>query len=251
LIKEKKMKKILFLIITVISGMLLSSCEADNYAEPDGALTGELIDAVTQKPYISQQPDGFEIRCTILGWEGDENTGAQKFWGKANGTFNNDKIFAGTYRVVPMTGGFHPIEADTVEIRSKQVTVHSFTVTPYVSISDVSIEKDPDVADGIIMTFSIHTNTLYEADGVTVKSKATFASCKLFASKRTNKVGSNANDGDITLSAVTGVTDEPQTFTVKRKGFEAGNTYYLRIGARCSESPTNGYNMTEIVELQF
>jgi hypothetical protein len=235
--------------------MILSSCEADNYAEPDGALSGELIDAITQKPYISEQPNGFRIRCTILEWEGDPNTGAQSFWGKADGTFNNDKIFAGTYRVLPMSGGFHPVSYDDaaiVEIRSNQVSVQNFTVTPYVSFSNVSIEKDPNTANGVIAIFTLNTNTLYEADGTTVKSQATIRDCMLFASKRTNKVGSNAYDGDVSASAISlKEIDLGKPITVKQRGFTTGNTYYLRIGARCTESPDARYNMTEIVELQF
>jgi hypothetical protein len=245
------MKRIL-LLICIASGMMFTSCEIDNYAAPDGALTGELIDAVTQKPYISEQPNGFRINCTVIEWIGDVNVGAQSFWGKADGTFNNDKIFAGMYRVQPALGGFHTVQADTLEIRSKQVTVHNFTVTPYVSFSNVSIEKDPNVADGVIATFTPNKNVLYAEDGTTVKSKATIRDYMLFASKRTNKVGFNAYDGDVsTASTALKEEDLGKPVIVKQKGFQAGTTYYLRIGARCTESPDARYNMTEIVELQF
>jgi hypothetical protein len=232
--------------------MMFTSCEIDNYAAPDGALTGELIDAITQKPYISEQPNGFRINCVVLEWKGDVNVGGQNFWGKADGTFNNDKIFAGMYRVQPVSGGFHTVQADTLEIRSKQVTVHNFTITPYVSFSNVSIEKDPNVADGIIATFTPNTNVLYAEDGTTVKSQATIRDYMLFATKRTSQVGSSAYDSDVSKDAASlNEEDLGKPLTFKRTGFKAGTTYYLRIGARCTESPDARYNMTEIVELQF
>lgn len=248
---KNSIKEALFLLCLAFC-LSLSSCEIDNYAEPDGTLRGELIDSITRKPYISEQPNGFQISCVIQGWEGSATVGSQTFWGKANGTFNNSKIFAGVYNVYPQAGGFHTasVKRELLEIRSKQVTAHNFTVMPYVSFSDVSITKDPDVTDGIIATFTLNTNTLYAAD--TVRSVATFRDYIVFATDRTPLVGVNYYDAEVSIGPVEagdGILGTP--ITVRKRGFKPNTTYYLRVGARCKESPNAAFNMTETVTLQF
>jgi hypothetical protein len=209
-----------------------------------------VTDAITGKPYISEQPNGFHVNCVSLTWEGDVRTGTQSFWGKADGTYNNDKIFAGTYRVYIANGAFHSGRVDTLEVRSKKVTVNDFTVTPYVSFSDVSIAKDPNAADGIIATFTLRTNPVYGDDG-TVSIAATIRDYFVFATKRSSKVGVNIYDSDVSVAQVR-LTEEQLgiPITVRKRGFTPG-TYYIRVGARCDESPDARYNMTEIVEMKF
>jgi hypothetical protein len=243
-----KMKNLLLILMTGV-GVLLSSCEVDNYAEPDGIIRGTVYDAITGEPIISEQPNGFRISCNGVKWQGSLTEGGQSFWGKADGTFNSEKIFAGVYRVY-LSGPFHTTTADTVEIKSKKVSVHDFTVTPFVGFEDVSIVKDPDVAGGIIATFTVHTYPEYAAD--TVKTEANIRNYQLFASSRTRHVGINAYDGEVSTGEIALTAERlGQAIIVKKTGFRAGKTYYLRLGARCWESPEARYNFTQLVRLDF
>lgn len=251
------MKNILmFFIACIASGLLFSACEMDNYDAPDGGIRGTLYDALTGLPYISEQPNGFRISSSILTWQGAESASGQAFWGKADGTFNNDKIFAGTYRVYPGSGGFYGVKQDTVVINSNQMTEHDFYVTPYVSFRDVSIVEDPNAPGTVVATFTIHANVEMAYDPVqgidTVKTKATIRDYQFFASKRTAKVGVNAYDDDVSNVPKTLTTaDLDVPIVVRKTGFKAGTTYYIRIGARCTESPDARYNMTEIFKIEI
>jgi hypothetical protein len=237
-------------VFGLVLAVAFSSCEIDNYAEPDGHITGTLIDAITGQPYITEQPNGFRVNCRWAAWSGDETSASQSFWGKADGTYNNDKIFAGTLIVGVGNGSFHNIPSDTLEVRSKKTTVHDFTVTPYVSFYDVSIVKDPNTAGGAVITFTLRTNPLYAAD--TVQSAATIRDYSIFATQRSSKVGINVFDSDVSvINTRLTEADLGKPIVVRKSGFKSGATYYIRVGARCNESTDARHNMTEIVKLEF
>ena len=117
-------KKRIISIAYLLTAILFFSCEIDNYDAPDGTLTGRIIDAVTGTPISTEQPNGFRIRYEEISWS--DNATAQFFWGKADGTFNNTKLFAGRYRVTPVEGAFLTPDAKEVEVGSKKNDIRRF-----------------------------------------------------------------------------------------------------------------------------
>ena len=233
---KRKVYVLLTLCISVCT--LFSSCEVDNYPEPDGTLTGTLIDATTNQGLITQQPGGCSVRYTEVSW--GENAQQESFTVKPDGTFRNTKIFAGTYEV-STTGPFAPVEAKRVEITSGGTTDVSFTVTPLVSFSNVSIVKDGNT---IKATFRMTKNV----------DSAAPRNYRVFATSLTSRVGtatgtfeSGASSGEIAMTDADFGVDKTVTVT---GSFIAGRTYYVRIGAFCTSS-TSGYNLSQIVELKF
>jgi hypothetical protein len=114
----------------------------------------------------------------------------------------------------------------------------------------VIIVKDPNVANGIMATFTVHTHIEYAAD--TVKTEATIRNYQLFASSCTRHVGINAYNGEVSIGEIALTSEELKTaITVRKTGFRVGKTYYLRLGARCWESPEARYNFTQLVKLDF
>jgi hypothetical protein len=229
---------ILYIACIAMTGMFVS-CEVDNYEGPDGTLTGNVIDAVTGNPILTEQPNGFRIRYKEISWS--ETATDQYLWGKPDGTFNHTKLFAGTYEITAVEGAFVTPATQQVEIKSGGVTTATFTVTPYVSFSNVSIVKEG--ATSVKATFTINRNV----------PEAAPQDYRIFASSKTPYVGTNSggSESDVSLSATPFTEADLGTpIVVTLNNYVAGKTYYIRIGARCTNSSSR-YNMTEVFEIQM
>src|SRR3989337_2921695 len=105
-------KNIVFLLIIVIV-TLFTSCEIDNYAEPNGAIYGNIIDNITNETLQSEQPGGFNIK---LYEKGGRMNSPIIFSGKPDGTFENAWIFRNEYKVIPTEGAFFPVDTAVVKV---------------------------------------------------------------------------------------------------------------------------------------
>jgi hypothetical protein len=217
----------------------MASCEVDNYSGPDGTLTGSVIDAITGQPILTEQPNGYRIKYKEISWS--ETATDQYLWGKPDGTFSHTKFFAGAYEMSAVEGAFPASDVQTVEIKPGGAATVHFTVTPYISFSNVSIVKEG--ASSVKVTFTITRNI----------SGAALQDYRIFASSRTPHIGANTGGSENNVSqAATPLTeaDLGVPIAVTLDNYEAGKTYYIRVGARCA-NPSNRYNMTEVVKIQF
>ena len=229
----KKLFNILFFISTCI---WMTSCEVDNYEEPDATLTGTVIDATTGKGLITEQPNGFLIYYKEIAAE-YPSAQFRTFQGKADGTFNNSKLFAATYEVYPGLGAFVVPDVQTVKLSPGSETTVNFTVTPYVSISNVSMTKAGSNALTVQFTLS--------------KNAGTIQDYRIFATNKTPLVGSNITDNVGGGAVALQESDLGMSISVDLSGFETGYKYWVRVGARCNEAPSGRYNMSEVFEIQF
>lgn len=133
---SKKTFKYLRVLWTLVIVALFASCnEIDNYDEPDGSIYGTLTDEITNENFQSEQPNGFSIK---LFEKGSEMNSPITFWGKPDGTYKNAWIFQNEYQVVPTEGAFFPV--DTVVVQVREETELNFTVTPFLAVTNVSIQ---------------------------------------------------------------------------------------------------------------
>jgi len=234
----------------------LSSCELDSYAEPDGIVSGTLRDTKADDGvFWTEQPNGFQIVCTETSWTASETPGGQTFWGKADGTFHNDRVFAATYSIIPRNGAFHSAKAQSLEVKTGKDPALVFDVIPYCSFHDVTIEQV--LPNSVRVTFKVTTNAIADDPSTTdidETSAVTIQNWRLFASGRTPYVGNNsgANDSDVSTGARSLIDSQlGQEITYTQTGFKTGTTYYLRLGARCTETPGGVYNMTKIWKIEF
>jgi hypothetical protein len=130
-----------------------------------------------------------------------------------------------------------------------------FDVIPYCSLHEVSVEKDPVKANSIVVKFKVTTNPVAddpdtEADETV---NATIRNWRVFVTSRTPYVGANIFDADVSTASDQEMTESQlgKTIVWTKSGFVPGTKYYLRIGARCTESPKDRYNMTKIYEIEF
>lgn len=157
------MKKILYLFGITLWG--LSSCTSiDNWDEPDCTFYGTVIDSYTGEPLLASQND-WQIRIWERSWTGQEGgaTDKQDLRIKQDGTYQNTKLFAGTYDMLPYDGPFWPV--DTVKnVKLSSSTRQDFTVTPYLQIIDFKTEvgtwdfgtqEVPNIQPSLTMYFRI------------------------------------------------------------------------------------------------
>lgn len=151
------MKKITF--YTLLFGLFsFSSCELfeiDNYDPPAETLQGEVVDVETGEPVLTDQgSEGIRVRLTELSW--GDNVTPNDFYCMPDGTFQNTKIFKGTYNI-RVDGPFIPLlreddrgvpladETQTINIEG--VTKVRFEVQPFLKVEWVG---EPQVINGRI-----------------------------------------------------------------------------------------------------
>lgn len=229
------MKKINILMLLLIVVLTMSCEKLDNYDDPKERLTGRLTDQMTGDALITEQPNGFRIKMSEISWS--DNPEPEYFWGKADGTFNNTKIFAGTYEITPVEGAFFPVEAQTLEIKG---TVEiEFKVIPYLSVSVADIKRIND--ETIEITYTIARKQIGDK----------ILDSRVFISTNPN-VGTNILDNDLSpLKDLKDIPDEEilqTTFKETIKGFVKGKTYYVRVGAR-TDNANKRYNFTKVIKV--
>ena len=150
------MKKISFYILW-LALLSFSSCsmfEVDNYDEPSETLQGEVVDAATGERVLTDQgSEGIRVRLTELSW-GDNVTHNPDFNCMPDGTFQNTKLFKGTYNV-RIDGPFIPLlreddrgvplADETQNVDIKGVTQVRFEVQPFLKVEWVG---EPTVSNG-------------------------------------------------------------------------------------------------------
>ena len=227
------MKKILLFYVFVA---LLASCKVDTYPLPSETLTGRLITADGQ-PLLTEQPNGFRIQLKEI-VNGQPSYSPQYFWGKADGSFNNSKIFAGEYIIQPVEGAFLDVDPVQVDIKGGRTEIN-FEVVPFLTImADIST-SGPD----LIVRYRIQ-----KAPGA-----GKIMTARLLVSKWNPNVGMNRVDYETTrdLSQTDDGTIVITTYQDKIQDvFENGVTYYIRVAALAANT-SGRYNFSEVTCLEM
>lgn len=231
------MKKISVLISMMFAFGLISCGPIDNMDGPDAAITGSLIDETTNKPLITEQPNGFRMKMVETSWS--ESATPEYFWGKADGTFKNTKIFSATYDVQPVEGAFFPIDPVSVHIKKSENI--DFKVTPYLTVTPSHIEL---VNDAIAVEWTLSRTKVGDK----------ILDTRVFVVENNPNVGTNffttALSPMVDLSEVADDEALATTYQQTITGLTKGKTYHVRIGARTNNS-SKRYNFSETVEVVY
>lgn len=133
------MKKFTYSLFAGVSVFLATSCMGvDNFDEPSAHFTGRIIDSTTGENILADQGE-----CRIRIWEKSYslNPGNQDIPVKQDGTYNNTKLFNGTYDVVP-EGAWWP--CDTIRVGIGGTVIQDFEVVPYLKLFDFKTELVDD-----------------------------------------------------------------------------------------------------------
>lgn len=270
------MKRIGFYIL-MFALASFSSCgffELDNYDEPAETLQGEIVDAATGEPVLTDQgSEGIRVRLNELSW-GDNVTHNPDFYAMSDGTFQNTKLFKGNYNV-RIDGPFIPLlredergvpladETQTLDIEG--VTKVKFEVQPFLKIEWVD---EPTVSNGKITAKVRVTRAVSEDDfrakiepmGGYSNSFLNVTDIQLFVSY-SSSVGYRARDErwsskiEYTGSAFGALLGE--TITIESNGtIPEGRVVFIRAAARINYdtprgSGTRRWNYNEAKEVMI
>lgn len=246
-------------LVTVLVGF--SACEIDNLDAPDARIIGTIYDHNGIPLQLEQGKGSGHIRITELSYldkTGVEVVTAQELSLKVDGTFRNDKLFAGTYFMHPYRGPFYPLdslEMKTVVLKGGSTTNVDFTVTPYLEVEWVEEPKIVEYEEGE------HPNgkpagkyfkasakfKLVEKEGVAHPGvlAGTFCVSNTHYASAGNRTGDYyGSDFSVTNSQ----EGETITFVAQRDIEFYGQDYYFRIGFK-SKDTDQKFNYTTIKKL--
>jgi hypothetical protein len=275
-IKNYKMKKVSF-YISLFAAFSFTSCslfELDNYVEPIETLQGEVVDAETGEPVLTDQgSEGIRVRLTELSW-GDNVTPNPDFFCMPDGTFQNTRLFNGNYNI-RVDGPFIPLiredergvpladETQTVDI--KGLTKVMFEVQPFLKVEWVG---EPTVVNGKVKAQVRVTRAVSETEfqskiepmGGYSSSFLNVTDIQLFVSY-SSTVGYRARDerwsNKIEFSGSAFNTKLGQTITIESSGtIPSGKVVFIRAAARINYdtpkgSGTRRWNYNEPMQLMI
>lgn len=220
------MKKLLILLSSLL---LVASCDwfvFDNQEGYNAQISGKFIDSETGELVPMGFPNVSSISVIEEGWDAEET---QTWYVKPNGTYTNNLVFAGNYRIQTSDSNFYPLtEQFTINRGANTV---DFTVTPYARIIDPEITYD-SANSRIVAKFKVSLGDATKANSV-----------KVFLLGYTDRFVSDGfnNFTDASAKLEAGVVADGQTeytlyvdvtsTTNNNSQFKYKRTHYVRIGA--------------------
>ena len=264
------MKNLLYIAIGVALLSFTTSCTAiDNWDGPDSGVTGTVYDVYTQKPILASQSE-LNIRIWERSYTGFEDGAStyQTLNVKQDGTYNNSKLFSGTYDFYPYDGCFWSSPEDTIKgvvLQKGKKTVQDITVTPYLQIIDFKTEL---VGEDLTIKYRVRAPLLSRND-VNIGNLywvRFFISFTMYCGNGNN---SNIGFGEwhnpeyngrkelnrrwtdvINDEGGNGVDTSPE-YTLGPITLKRGYLYRVRGGANTNTGSSRPYNYSEIVEIDL
>jgi hypothetical protein len=251
------MKKMRNIIISGLVGLALSGCNKnDNYTAPNDTLTGTIIDATTGKALQTANGD---TRLYVLetSYKATSNPIPQYFNVQQDGTFNNSKVFGGTYKLYPTDGPFVPLVytdatgtivdngSKTVQVGNGTTTV-GFTVTPFLTVSFVG-EPVLNADNTVTVNCKFERGTNDPTRQFNVTDVFLFISSTPFVS---NGAYDNTISKDVLYTGTAGNALLGQTVTITSIApLGTHRPYWVRIGARTADNVNKRYNYTDVKQV--
>jgi hypothetical protein len=218
----------------------------DNWDEPDARFHGRIIDAYTGENLMTSQ-DEWSIRIWETSWK-DGIPNYQSLSVMQDGSYNNTKLFAATYDMLPYGGPFWP--CDTVKnVVLKKTVEQDFTVTPYLQVIDFKTSLN-----GTNLILSCRLKAPRRNGLPDLFEIKPFISLTSFCGNGNNSyININEyNNKRIQINksweAEVGDADTSGTYNVGPLPVKSGYTYYVRLGAAVNDA-NRKYNYSPIVKV--
>ncbi len=226
--------KISYIILTMGIVFMLGSCELLNYDGPDAMFHGAILDSETGDTIYQDIIDGSTIDYIEQGFENPE---IQKLIFRPDGTFRNNIMFSGKYKMIPTRGNF--FTPDTLDITIKPGdNKYDFEVVPYARIKNVRLQvKAVGGKDYVVATFNIEQ-----------LASEPIVSIIMVMDKNPN-VGRRINERFFERSINSNVDPETdQLIWLPLSYFQEGTKYYIRVGA-LTDRPEAKYNWNKAIRI--
>ncbi len=236
---------ILFVIIGIL--LLMASCELDNFDEPSAALYGTILDNNGDPLQTTQGGGNMKLKMEELSWAGGDSTISiipRNLNVKQDGTYENNKLFNGEYRITPIEGPFFPYSENGEIVNVSGSTKYDFSVIPYLNVEWVI---EPYLNDSAFIRASIRF-TRNSHDSIPMPD---LNDCQLYIS--TTQYSGRNNYDDQLAAAPIEVTNDKEGTTIQlitgRAIKYVGATYYVRAGVSCKDQYKK-YNYTDIKKVE-
>ena len=239
------MKQITYIFLGVMLLGFSSCLKKDNWDEPDMQLSGTIMDSYTGKPLLTSQND-WKIRYWERSWTESVPIN-QEIPVKQDGTYNNSKMFAGTYDILPYGGPFWPV-TDTVKNvvlgAGKNGGQQDFTVTPYLQVVDFETSLQ-----GTDLTLKVRLKAPIRAGLPNMVDIKPFLSLTNFVGESNYINIAEFNDKRIQVNKSwideNGDVETSKLYTIGPLPVKSGYTYNVRVGANVNDA-NRKYNYSEI-----
>lgn len=240
--------KIFKIIFSILFSLLVFSCQKDNFDGPDASFYGKIVD---QNGNLVPQDiiDG----SVIMAYEqGFETPVAQKWFIMNSGEFRNDMVFSNEYEIRLENGNFFPI-AERVKIKPGG-NEHNFTVTPYITFTECSIEYDESLKR-VKANFKIRPGD----PQVKMSRMTLYVFTDMYVSANVNmnvKVTGmpNKNTGSVLVSSYPGNIQDLYIDVSDASVFRPGSNYYFRVGIQGIFDGVgtikHNYSETQVIAIQ-
>lgn len=234
------MKKLISKLLFGAGVFAISACtKIDNYPGPDASFQGRFIDATTHANFETST-NSIQVQLEQISWSATPTP--QYIPSKTDGTFEDTKLFKGTYRIIPKGGAFWPVY-DSLKMDIKQGSTHDFTLTPYIEIKNLAY-----VLNGTTLTLT------YNIDAPVVAGMPTIIDTQPYVNT-TKLVGAGASIRDFSdVNAVTinkdfiDMTDADKAITLTIPNLLPGRTFFVRVGVRLNDSYKSS-NFSEVIQI--
>lgn len=237
------MKKSIFAILLPLA-VFCSCAKTDNYAAPNASFQGNVIDSVTGQNLLTET-GGASILMEQISWSSTPDP--YNVPTKPDGSFEDTRIFSGTYKLLATQGAFWP--ADTVQQQISGNTSVNFTVVPYLEITNFAHTQD---ADSLVMTCQLmapRTANLPQILEVWPFVNSTeYVGSGAYISNFTISDQSNGAYNLDPINSNWNATIAATTYKCVVHGLIAGRTYYARLGVRVNDSYKK-YNFSPVIEV--
>jgi hypothetical protein len=240
------MKKILYIVLGVLVMSVTSCMEVDNWAEPDTRVHGRIIDSYTGENLLTAQGD-WGIRIWERTWKDSEPT-AQSLSVMQDGSYNNNKLFGGTYDMLPYGGPFWPV--DTLrDVVFGGTTEQDFTVTPYLQVLGLETELK-----GLKLTLTCVVKAPIRQGLPNLVEVKPFLSLNQFCGATNgsfidlNEYNEKRIQYNKPWVEAFGDVEQSEVIRIGPLPVKPGYTYYVRVGANVNDA-NKKYNYSEIVKV--
>jgi len=233
----KKLIRNLLLGATILTSAACT--KIDNYDGPDASFQGRLIDATTHANFETSG-NSIQVQLEQISWSATPTP--QFIPSKFDGTFEDTKLFKGTYRIIPKGGAFWPV-FDSLKMDIGKSSSHDFELTPYLTIKNFTHELTGT-------TLTLH----FDIDAPVVAGLPTIIDAQPYVNT-TKLVGTGASIRDFSdVNAVTinkefvDMSAAEKSFTMTVPNLIPGRTFFVRVGVRLNDSYKSS-NFSDIIQI--
>lgn len=242
------MRKILNLLALLTLTVGFVSCETDNYDAPESGIAGTIYTPDGNPMQVGAGKTSMQIKIVERSFAKDASTVVtpQYLNLRQEGTYTNDKLFAGTYEVLPIEGAFYPLDEETemktVTLSGGKITTQDFTVIPYLYVEFIG---NPYLTEEGYLECAVKF-IRNSKEGVAMPD---VNNMQLYIS-HTQYCGPSGDENYISPTVSIANAQDGETIYLRSKiPFKYSGTYWIRVGACCNDQYKK-YNFTEIKKVE-